>query len=265
MDDDVWNRAGSIGPAADGRIKPDLAHFYDRVITTSAASDTSYSSNFGGTSAATPIVAGHFGVFFEMWHNGIFGNPTAETVFDSRPHMTTAKAMVINSAKQWNFSGPAHDLTRTHQGWGLPDLQNLYDLRNQMLIVNESDVLQNLQSTAYTVTVVAGGPPLKATLVYKDPMGTTSSSQHRINDLTLKLTSPSGEVYWGNNGLLAGMWSVPGGEPNTKDTVENVFIETPEPGDWTVEVIASEINQDSHLQTPEVDADYALVVSGIVR
>ena len=265
MDDDVWNRAGSIGPAADGRIKPDLAHFYDRVITTSAASDTSYNNSFGGTSAATPIVGGYFGVFFEMWHNGIFGNPTADTVFNSRPHMTTAKAMVINTAKQWTFSGTTHDLTRTHQGWGLPDLQNLYDLRNQMLIVNETDVLQNLQSTAYTVTVAAGGPPLKATLVYKDPMGTTSSSQHRINDLSLRLTSPSGVVYWGNNGLLAEMWSAPGGEPDTKNTVENVFIETPETGDWTVEVIASEINQDSHLETPEVDADYALVVSGIVR
>jgi len=134
-----------------------------------------------------------------------------------------------------------------------------------MLIVDETDVLQNLETRAYTATVASNAPPLKATLVYKDPMGTTSSSQHRINDLTLKLTSPSGVVYWGNNGLLEGMWSAPGGEPDTKNTVENVFIETPEPGDWTVEVIASEINQDSHPQTPEVDADYALVVSGIVR
>ena len=31
---------------------------------------------------------------------------------------------------------------------------------------------------------------------------------------------------------------------------------------WTVEVIASEINEDSHVETPEVDADFALVVSG---
>src|SRR5260370_36455937 len=99
-------------------------------------------------------------------------------------------------------------------------------------------------------------------MVYKEPMGTTSASLHRINDLDLQVTSPSGVVYWGNNGLLAGMWSVPGGEPDTKNTVENVFIETPEPGFWTVRVIASEINQDSHPATPELDADYALVVSG---
>jgi hypothetical protein len=264
MDDDFWQGA-SIGPAADGRIKPDLAHFYDQVITTSSSSINPYTTSFGGTSAATPIVAGDFGLFFEMWHNGIFGNRTADTVFNSRPHMATAKAVLINTATQWTFSGRTHNLTRTHQGWGLPDLQSLYNLRNEILIVDETDVLQDLETRAYAVTVAGAGPPLKATLVYKDLPGTPSSLQHRINDLTLKLTSPSGLVYWGNNGLLDEMWSTPGGEPDTKNTVENVFIENPEPGSWTVEVIASEIVQDSHLQTPEIDADYALVVSGIIR
>ena len=85
---------------------------------------------------------------------------------------------------------------------------------------------------------------------------------HRINDLTLKVTSPSAVVYWGNNGLLEGNWSVAGGAANTIDTVENVFIQNPEAGVWTVEVIASEINEDGHVETPELDADFALVVSG---
>ena len=42
-----------------------------------------------------------------------------------------------------------------------------------------------------------------------------------------------------------------------------VFVQNPDPGLWLVEVIASEVNEDSHIETPEVDADFALVVSGV--
>jgi len=56
----------------------------------------------------------------------------------------------------------------------------------------------------------------------------------------------------------------PGGEADTKDTVENVFIENPEQGGWLIEVSADELIQDSHVETPELDADYALVVSPVM-
>ena len=46
------------------------------------------------------------------------------------------------------------------------------------------------------------------------------------------------------------------------DTVENVFVEDPEIGVWRVEVIASEINEDGHVATPEVDAAYSLIING---
>src|SRR5260370_16842089 len=94
-----------------------------------------------------------------MWHAGVFGNPTAMTVFDSRPHMTTAKAMMINTARQWTFSGAGDDRTRIHQGWGMPDLAKLYDLRDRILVVAETDVLRPLESIGYMVTVPACAPP----------------------------------------------------------------------------------------------------------
>jgi hypothetical protein len=46
------------------------------------------------------------------------------------------------------------------------------------------------------------------------------------------------------------------------NTVENVFVQMPEAGVWTVEVRADEVVQDGHKETMEVDADYALVVTG---
>ena len=260
--DDRWTSA-SVGPAADGRMKPELAHFYDATFTTDSSSDTAYTSNFGGTSGATPITAGLFGIFFQMWHNGLFHNPTGASVFESRPHMTTAKAVMINTAVQWDMSSANRE--RNKQGFGRADLTNLYNLRNKMMIVDESDVLTNLQSKSYTVNVPAGGTdPFKATMVYADPKGNPAATRTRINDLSLKVTAPDGTIYWGNNGLTTGMWSTSGGTSNIIDTTENVFIQTPQAGTWKVEVIASEIVQDARLETPSaVDADYALVVSGI--
>ena len=52
-DDDSWaGGSASIGPAADGRIKPDLCFFYDDTYTT-YTTGTGY-GEFGGTSGATP-------------------------------------------------------------------------------------------------------------------------------------------------------------------------------------------------------------------
>ncbi|WP_246001536.1 S8 family serine peptidase [Allorhizocola rhizosphaerae] len=93
--DDAWSSGALIGPAADGRLKPDLSHCYDQINTTSSASATSYTSTFGGTSGATPITCGNFGLLFQMWADGVFaGSPgLGRDVFDSRPHAATAKAL----------------------------------------------------------------------------------------------------------------------------------------------------------------------------
>lgn len=259
--DDRWNGGASIGPAADGRIKPDLAHYYDQIFAPLNTSNTTY-TNFGGTSAATPITAGHFGLFYQMWHNGLFGNPTGSDVFASRPKMSTAKAIMINTADQWPMSGT--DISRNVQGFGRVNVSNLYQLRNKMRIVNETDPLTNLQTRTYLMTVPAGSTdPLKITMVYTDPMGSPAATRARINDLSLRVTAPNGTIYWGNNGLQTALWSTSGGSANLVDTVENVFIQAPAAGVWRVEVIASEINQDARLESTAVDADFALVATGV--
>ena len=260
--DDTWQQAGSIGPAADGRIKPDLCYWYDQIKTT--AGNSGYTSNFGGTSAATPCTAGYFGLFFQMWHEGLFGNaPTGATPFESRPASSTARSVMINTADSYAFSGTSADLTRVHQGWGRADVRKLHALREKLFVVDQSHPLQNLQSVTYQLVVAAGEPELRATMVYLDPAGTTSSSQHRINDLSLRVTSPSGTVYWGNNGLLASNASTPGGTSNTVDTVENVRVPDPPAGTWTVEVLADEVVADAYPATAVMDATFGLTVSGV--
>lgn len=260
--DDCWCGSASIGPAADGRVKPDLSFYYDSVYTTHSIFEDY--GNFGGTSASTPAVCGHFGLFFEMWADGIFGNEVdpAASVFDNRPHMTTAKALLINTAHRYPFSGENVDMNRVHQGWGVPDVQVLYEARESLSVVDESVLVRNAESAEFNTWVEAEQPVLAATMTWADPAGNPAAALHRINDLTLKLTSPSGTVYWGNHGLMEGNWSKPYGEPDTVDTVENVFLENPEPGLWLVEVVASELIEDGHVETAGIDADFALVVRG---
>lgn len=263
--DDMWNGGASIGPASDGRIKPTFTHFYDQVFTTYSTSTTGY-GQFSGTSNATPCIAGHFGLFFQMWDAGIFGNTVNPngSVFENRCHSTTAKAMLITSAYQYDFTGTTHDKTRTHQGWGMPDLQYLYNMRDKIYFIDESDVLLPFETATHTITVDPGEPQLKIAMVYLDPPGNPSiQSQHRINDLTLKVTSPTGVIYWGNNNLYNSRYSTSGGVADTKNTEECVFLLNPESGVWTIQIQANEIIQDGHVETTELDADYALVACGI--
>ncbi|MBC7835473.1 MAG: S8 family serine peptidase [Phycisphaerales bacterium] len=296
---DTHSQTASEGPAGDGRVKPDLCHFDSNVYTTNAVIDysgcsppvcnnlcpqlqytSSYTESFGGTSAATPITAGLAGLAFQMWHEQVFpGFGGGASVFASRPHASTMKALLINSAYQYDFTlsspHPNRTLTRMRQGWGVVDLATLYSRRNNTFIIDESRLLQVTQNWNYVLEVPSQSTmPFKATLVYRDPGGTTSSTVDRINDLSLTVTSPpvtgypNGRTYYGNAGLLTNIWSAPhvSGPANwdTKNTVENVYVQSPVAGNWTVQVRATEVNEDAHPATQAFDASYAPVVSGVI-
>ncbi|UCF68751.1 MAG: S8 family serine peptidase, partial [Acidobacteriota bacterium] len=95
--DDDWTNGGSIGPAEDGRIKPDVNYWYDSIYTTTTGS--SYTSGFGGTSAATPESAGVLGLMVQMWSENVWNtDPVGSTVFEKQPHFATIKALLINNA-----------------------------------------------------------------------------------------------------------------------------------------------------------------------
>jgi hypothetical protein len=182
---DMDTPAGSHGPAADGRIKPDLRFFYDKIFTTTDVISGSYRDDFGGTSGATPMAAGCFGLFFEMWgkpkspgaSTNIFGRtlldphaPPDWIVFTNRPHAATTKAMMINTARPYEF---VNGISRYNSGWGWPDVRKLYELRDRFpVIIDESVILQEFQEYTTTVHVPAGTPAMKITMVYSDPPGT---------------------------------------------------------------------------------------------
>jgi hypothetical protein len=269
--DDSWAAGGgSIGPAPDGRIKPDLSAYYDRILCSDLTGSAGYNrsgdyyTNFGGTSGATPIIAGHNALAIQMFTDGLFSPQRVPngTRWQNRPKFTTLKALQIANASQYSFTKTSTDNRREHLGWGMPNLKTMYDRRNVHFVVDETDILRPGKGMSYKINVKAGEPELKISMCYADPAANPSASFQRINDLTLRVVAPDNTIYWGNAGLKDGNYSTAGGSRDERDTVENVFVKNPAAGVWTVEVGAFLVVQDSHVETTAVDADFGLVSVG---
>lgn len=270
--DDNWAGGASVGPASDGRLKPDLCNFYDSVWTSDLSGSSGYNTaagvagnsttGFNGTSSATPITAGLNALAIQMYTDHIFNNTprvSGGTRFQNRPYAQTLKALQIACASLY----PVAQATRVQAGWGYANVATMYNRRNRMFIVPENAPITQGATHTYLVSVMTGETSLKVCMTYLDPQGNPAASIHRINDLTLRVIAPNGTTsYWGNVGLTAGDVSTTGGAANTIDTVENVFLNNPTPGIWTIQITAPTIAQDAHLATPATDATYALVVNG---
>jgi hypothetical protein len=208
------------------------------------------------------MVAGITGLVIQMFTEGLFGYPgtTWPNRADFTPHLTTTRVLTTVGARQLPYA----NANRFQQGWGFPNVQALYDNRDRILVLDEEDVLRQGASRTYVTFVRPGTPELRASMHYLEPEAVPFSVPNRVNSLDLQVVAPDGTVYWGNDpGLLSGPFSSPGGDPNDVDVHENVFLSNPAPGPYQVTVRAAAIRQDAHLETPEMDADFALAVSGI--
>lgn len=134
-----------------------------------------------------------------------------------------------------------------YQGWGQVKLDNAMPLPGiagpQDLYVADAESLSSLTQRKYTVTINEAGTPLRATIVWIDPVNVMWSSKVLLNDLDLIVTSPSGEVFYGNN--------ITADEFNP---VERVYVPSAEMGDWTVVVVAHELAVGS-------SQDYSIVIT----
>ncbi len=272
LGDDEWYDAGSgmtpsRGPCADGRQHPDMCGPFDWIHTvdqTGAAgyTGTNYYDDFGGTSGATPSVAGCSGLTYEMYHEDFFDNNAG----GAWPYSCTVKALMIADAYQYPIGTNLID--RNVEGWGTPDMENMYNLGATYHVIDEYPQAMSSGSTWSHGVYADGTYPLKITLCWIDPAapGTTGSARSLINNLDLRVVSPGGTVYYGNNGLWTSTWSASGTVANhwsstgsyrdDLNNVENVFIQSPQVGLWTVEVTG---RTGDVAQGPQ---DFSVVASG---
>ena len=117
------------------------------------------------------------------------------------------------------------------------------------LYVADSEYLTSLTQRVYTLSVSEAGSPLRATIVWIDPVNVMWSSKVLLNDLDLIVVSPNGAMYYGNN--------ITADEFNP---VEQVLINSAEAGEWTVVVV-------SHELAVGTSQDYSIVITlnGVVQ
>ena len=263
-DNDSWTGGtlvASIGPAADGRIKPDVHYWYDNIFTTDRGN--TYTTGFGGTSAATPRTAGVLGLIVQMWSENVWGtNPSGHHGVRAPAPRLDHQGAADQQPQQYPFTGTTSDLTRTHQGWGRPNAQIACERAARSLVVSHGMPLTEGQAVTYDVGRGFGErSELQATMTYPDPAGNTRPSVHRINEPGPQGNLAQRDELLGNNGLLAGMRPPAEDAQHRRPRRGTRPAESPAAGDWTVEVRAAEINQDGHLATPGADA-VSLVVTG---
>lgn len=259
----------SRGPADDGRIKPDVVAPGTWILST-------YSDNyqegydgtavnprtgtyqmdgwglpfsqqykyFGGTSMSNPLAGGAATVIRDYYQKKFGLDASAALV----------KATLINSAvdlQDENNDGVNdndYPIPNVHEGWGRINLDGATD---GTLAYREAAGLLTGGTASYAVSATGG--PLKISVVWSDFPSTETAATNLVNNLDVTVTAPDGTLYRGNK--FSGGWSaaaISGDVADAANNVENVYIQSPAVGTWTVQVRGTNV--------PSGPQPYALVV-----
>ncbi|GJL50614.1 MAG: hypothetical protein NPIRA01_18410 [Nitrospirales bacterium] len=187
----------AVGPAADGRLKPDLVApgtgnittAYEVIPATDPAKAIFTYGTLGGTSAAAPVVSGVMGQVYEAFSR-IGTRPTRDPL---TVPPATVKAILIHSATDVGPPGPDY-----FTGWGRVNASSAVHLAlNNGAHVYEGslDAANNYEDT-YNIDVSQTTYGLKVTLVWDDPPASKSSNVALLNDLNLVILDPHGNPYF---------------------------------------------------------------------
>lgn len=228
--DAVLASFSSVGPTDDGRIKPDLVAPGVDVLTSHYSSDSSYAT-VSGTSFSSPAVAGSLNLISQLYSQL---NGTNRILLAS-----TLKAIAIHTADEAGAMGPDYSY-----GWGVFNA-----LTASSLVSNDhfSATHQHIKEfyipdqdyVEFSISAT-NTSALKVTTCWTDPEGpvfelsTNPTNLVLINDLDLRLISPSGVTNypWVLNPQYPSSAATTG--DNIRDNMEQVFIQTPENGIYTV-------------------------------
>ncbi len=244
--------SSSRGPANDQRIKPDVVSPGNQIVSTQSSlsgitacnSDFESNGNYSycsGTSMATPIAAGSATLVRQYFvQNRSVTDPTAALI----------KAALINGAVDIGYGIPSN-----YSGWGRINLSNTMFPASPRVIRFSDNATRFSTGGNWTATYKSNNlnVQLKFTLVWTDPPAALSASTQLVNDLNLLVTIPNGSIYYGNNFVAPYNSSL-----DNVNNVEQITINSPQIGDYFVNVSAKNIALGSGKQT------FALVVSGAI-
>lgn len=127
------------------------------------------------------------------------------------------------------------------------------------MTVDQQVVFEEVGDT-HQIRIEAVDPskPLKVTLAWSDASGAPGANPALVNDLDLSMRADDGTLWLGNR-FSAGR-SMPGGTPDRREVLENVFIAQPA-GAFDLTVFATNLPGDGLPGIGDAtDQDFALVV-----
>lgn len=200
-----------------------------------------------GTSHSCPAVAGGAALVYQDFLNK--GRPA--------PSPAMVKGYLMDSAAYMTGAGAGDTLPSNSQGMGRMDLARAFDATPRLL-VDQTELLHTTgQTFTLSGTVASAGQPFRVTLAWSDAPGTTAGAPW-VNDLDLEV-SVGGVTYRGN--VFSGATSAPGGDTDTRNNVESVFLPAGTTGDVTITVRATNLAGDGVPGNDDVtDQDFALIV-----
>ena len=225
---DSMTSFSSWGPVDDGRMKPDISapgcqsNGDGGVTSTDSSSDTAYLT-ICGTSMAAPTVTGLAALMLEDFRTNNPGEPD--------PRNSTLKTLFAHNAVDLGNVGPDHVY-----GYGSVRAQATVDfMRDGNFLEEEVD-----QGTTFTVSipVSASDTELKVTVAWDDAPGTPNVDPALVNDLDVRVISPSSTTHlpWTLDPAAPSSAAVQNAA-NRRDNIEQVYVSGPEPGVWRVEVV----------------------------
>lgn len=214
----------SWGPTDDGRIKPELVtpgcdEDGKGYINSTLPGGCYGGYGWCGTSMAAPALTGCAAGVIEAF----------KEKYKKSPLPSTVKAALIHTAKDLGSPGPDYSF-----GFGRPDVFRAANLIKWGAII-ESDLDASESEKAWDI-VVESGYELKVTLVWDDYPAAPGAEVALVNDLELRVISPSGTTYYPFVLNPENPWANAKSGENHIDNVEQVLIENPEGGNWRIVV-----------------------------
>jgi len=215
-------------PADVGRITP---HFSaPGCLSNDDGGVTSTSSSGGyttlcGTSMASPTATGAAALIIEDYR----------AQFPTRPEMlpSTLKTLLVHNALDLENPGPDY-----MTGYGLIQVQDTIDFMRTGNFI-EQEISQG-QTLEFIVNVDSNADELRATLAWDDPPGTPNVNPALVNNLDLQVSGPGGTFDpWVLNPANPASNATRG--VDSVNNVEQVTIDFPSAGQWTVSVTAANV------------------------
>ncbi|MBL9032771.1 MAG: S8 family serine peptidase [Phycisphaerae bacterium] len=245
---------GGAGPTSDGRRKPEL---WAPGCNTQSASAGSGCGVTGatGTSMASPAAAGAALLVRQYYTNGYYPTGVASGA-GFTPTAALIKATMLNSCV--DMTGVAGYPTNA-EGWGRVLLDNalVFPGDTRKLLVADVRNASGLSTGAFAdlnVNVLGSGQQFRVTAVWTEPPATAGASFAAVNDLDLEVIAPNGDLYKGNVFNTAVGASITGGAKDDRNNVEQVHVNSPQVGSWTVRVRGANVAVGTQ--------GYAIVVTG---